>query len=190
MRFNITVLVRRYLASFAIAAAIVVSGSFLIPAQADVQKSAKPKLFHVITADENGKIAQSDLLEGGSLTVNGSDPTKVFKVTGQLLASGAVRLAIAEATDNQLVCAFESLTLSPGSEPVLSTLTGLAFSLDEGEYQSAERSDDKTNSLGRPVDPTTDRVCISCGGRSYCCTPAAGWCCTVTACGWRATECR
>ncbi len=190
MRLNTAVLVRRYLASFAIAAAIVMSGSFLTSVQADVHKTAKPKLFRVITADENGKIAQSDLLEGGALTINGADPTKLFKVTGQVLASGAVRLAIEETTENQLVCAFETLTIIPGSEPALSTLTGLAFSLDEGEYQSAERSDDKTNSLGRPVDPTTDRVCISCGGRSYCCTPAAGWCCTVTACGWRATECR
>ncbi|MBL8633946.1 MAG: hypothetical protein JNM40_12045 [Myxococcales bacterium] len=190
MRFNLSVLVRRYLVSFAIAVAIVSSGAFLSSARAEVQKAAKPKLFRVITADENGKIAQSDLLEGGALTINGSDPSTLYKVTGQVLASGAIRLAIEETTESQLGCAYESLTLVPGADPAMSTLTGLAFSIDQGEHLTAERSDDKVNSLGRPVDPTTDRVCISCGGRSYCCTPAAGWCCTVTACGWRATECR
>jgi|JI61114C2RNA_FD_contig_31_2208097_length_799_multi_2_in_0_out_0_1 hypothetical protein len=186
MQSNTVVLVRRFLAVLVLAASALLPS--IATAHADSQKISLPNTFHVTTTDEQGVVSQVDLLEGGVVTITHNDLRHSYKVTGHAIDEGRVRLTIEEATESEPISAVETLVIVPGARPIRSPLTALSFAVKAGEFQSVPSPIDGTQDLTR--DPTTETVCIKCSGRSYCCNPAPGWCCSVHACGWVATQCR
>lgn len=187
MQSNVLNHVRCYLAALALVTAALLPGTGAAASRLDDQKISKPRVFHVATTDESGKVSLADLYEGGAISIGSADQKHSIRVTGQALEDGRVRLILEDTTANELTSSGETLILVPGEEPAWSKLASLYFALDEGDSALMSTPDGGTCRGG---DPTTENAfCVTCRGRAYCCNPPRGYCCTITACGWSVRHC-
>ncbi len=158
----------------------VVGLASLLLAASSADAAIQKKLIHMTVYSETGESAAFRAIDGQPVSATNETLKLSYRIVPEVIAPDTVRYTIYNGYDLESAAPIEVIEARADGKIHQGLRAAFKVSVTSVEDRAMD-----INPLEAPSD--NDKAlgcCVTCGGWSYCCTPAAGYCCTVsTACG-------
>ncbi|GHG84770.1 hypothetical protein [Comamonas sp. JC664] len=156
----------------------VVGLASLLFVASNVEAAVEKKVIHMTVYSETGESAAFRAIDGQPVIATNDTLKMSYRIVPEVIGEDTVRYTIYNGYDLDNAAPIEVIEARPDGKIHHGLRAAFKVSVTTIDEQALD-----TYPLEAPsVDKA--KCCVTCGGWRYCCTPASGYCCTIS------TSCR